>query len=88
MAGKLKKGLRCSSSCVTKDHRTFGECMRSKHLNLNPNLADTQRQKRWDRELDNYEAARKQGVEPKGTSQKMVDEAMKISEATGVAYQA
>lgn len=88
MAGKLKKGLRCSSSCVTKDHRTFGECMRSKHLNLNPNLADTQRQKRWDRELDSYEAARKQGVEPKGTSQKMVDEAMKISEATGVAYQA
>lgn len=62
--------------------------MRSKNLNLNPNLADTQRQKRWDRELDNYESARKQGVEPKGTSQKMVDEAMKISEATGVAYQA
>lgn len=88
MAGKFKKGARCSSACVTRDHRTFGECMRSKNLNLNPNLADTQRQKDWDRELDFYDSARSQGVEPRGTKRHLVEEAMNTSEATGVAYQA
>ncbi len=88
MAGKFKKGARCSSACITRDHRTFGECMRSKNLNLNPNLADTQRQKEWDSELDFYESAVNQGVQPRGTGRKLVEEAMTTSEATGVAYQA
>lgn len=86
MAGKLKRGLRCSSACLTKDHRTFGECMRSKSVRLTPNLSDTSKQKQWDRELDNYEAARAQGVEPAGTSQKKIDEAMRQSDASGVAF--
>jgi hypothetical protein len=84
----MKKGARCSVTCASKNHRTFGECMRSKNFRLNPNLADTGKQKAWDRELDSYEAARNQGVEPRGTSQKLIDEAMRTSEATGVAYQA
>jgi hypothetical protein len=88
MAGKLKKGLRCSSACVTKDHRTFGECMRSKSIRLTPNLSDTGAQKAWDKELDSYDSARRQGVEPRGTKQKLIDEAMQTSEATGVAYKA
>lgn len=62
--------------------------MRSKNLNLNPNLSDTQRQKDWDGELDFYESAVNQGVQPRGTSRKLVEEAMNTSEATGVAYQA
>lgn len=88
MAGKLKKGLRCSSACLTRDHRTFGECMRSKALQLAPNLSDTQSQKTWDKELDSYESARRQGVEPRGTKQHLIDEAMRTSDATGVAYKA
>lgn len=88
MAGKFKKGARCSSACITKDHRTFGECMRSKNLNLNPNLSDTQRQKDWDSELNLYESAVSQGIQPRGTKRKLVEEAMNMSDATGVAYQA
>lgn len=88
MAGKLKKGARCSAACVTRDHRTFGECMRAKSIRLTPNLSDTKRQKDWDKELDNYESAVRQGVQPRGTKQPLIDEAMKASEATGVAYQA
>lgn len=90
MAGKLKKGLRCSSACLTKDHRTFGECMRAKSLRVSPNINDaySTKQKAWDRELDSYDAARRQGVEPRGTKQAQIDEAMKQSDATGVAYQA
>jgi hypothetical protein len=83
--GKFKN---CSSGCVTGYHASWGECVRGKSLRLNPNLSDTNAQKSWDKELDSYEAARRQGVEPRGTSQKLVDEAMRTSEATGVAYQA
>jgi hypothetical protein len=62
--------------------------MRSKSIRLTPNLSDTGIQKAWDKELDNYEAARAQGVEPGGTTKAKVDEAMRISDASGVAYQA
>jgi hypothetical protein len=60
--------------------------MRSKSIRLTPNLSDTNAQKAWDRELDSYEAARSQGVEPAGTTQKKIDEAMKQSDASGVAF--
>lgn len=87
MAGKFRKGARCSSACLTRDHRTFGECMRSKNLQLNPNLSDTGATKAWDSELESYRSARRQGVQPRGTTQPLIDEAMKISDATGQAYQ-
>ena len=87
MAGKLKKGARCSSTCATKDHRTFGECMRGKNLQLNPNLSNTGASKAWDAELSAYRDARAQGIQPAGTTAAKVREAVEISNATGVAYQ-
>ncbi len=86
MAGKLKKGARCSSACVTRDHRTFGECMRSKNLNLNPHLSETNVQKAWDSELDAYRDAVRQGVQPAGTKLSQTRKAMDISQRTGEAY--
>lgn len=56
--------------------------MRAKRLNLAPNLSNTGEQKQWDKELDAYESARRQGVEPEGTTMKKVDEAMRRAEAT------
>lgn len=50
-------------------------------MNLNPNLADTGRQKAWDRELDSYESAVRQGVQPDGTKQHQIDKAMQAAEA-------
>ncbi|ATW62477.1 hypothetical protein HWB39_gp59 [Streptomyces phage WRightOn] len=88
MAGKFKKGARCSSACLTKDHRTFGECMRAKNLNLNPNLADTGASKAWDGELQAYRDARAQGIQPAGTTMNKVREAVEISQTTGKAFQA
>lgn len=85
-ANQFKRGLRCSSACQTKDHRTFGECMRSKHLNLNPNLADTARSKQWDADLQYYRDARSQGIQPDGTTREKVRQAVEFSDATGVAY--
>lgn len=90
MAGKFKKGARCSGACQSKDHRTFGECMRAKNLKLSPAINDSygSSQKAWDKELDNYESAVRQGVQPRGTKQHLIDEAMKSSDSTGVAYEA
>ena len=76
----------CSSSCATGGHKTFGECMRAKNLHLTPNLSNTGVTKAWDSELESYRSARRQGVQPSGTTQKKIDEAMRISDATGVAF--
>lgn len=48
----------------------------------------TSRQKKWDKELNAYESAVKQGVQPEGTTMPKIEEAMRVSEATGVAYRA
>lgn len=75
-------GKNCSSGCPTRNHATWGECVRGKRLNLNPNLADTNVQKAWDKELDSYESAVRQGVQPDGTKQHLVDAAMRKAEAS------
>ena len=64
--------------------------MRAKGLQLSPavNGEYSAKQKAWDRELGSYESAVRQGVQPRGTKQRLIDEAMATSEATGVAYQA
>lgn len=71
--------VKCSSSCKTQDHKTWGECVRSKGLQLSPAVNDSysSRQRAWDRELDNYESATRQGLSPAGTKQKHIDAAIK-----------
>jgi hypothetical protein len=70
---------KCSSSCLTKDHKSWGECVRSKSLQLSPAVNDSygSRQKAWDKELDNYEKARSDGLNPAGTKQEHIDAAYK-----------
>lgn len=72
----------CSSSCPTQDHRTFGACLRAKNLQLSPQVNEgyAGNQKAWDRELDNYESAVRQGLEPRSTKQWAVDQAVKEAE--------
>lgn len=76
----------CSSSCKTQDHASWGECVRSKGVNIGPNLMATGAQKKWDSELENYRKARAQGVQPDGTTQAKIDYAMKKSDEVGAAY--
>lgn len=44
--------------------------------------------KKWNKELDAYKQARKQGIQPAGTSMKAVEESIKASETLGRAYNA
>lgn len=78
----VKRGKNCSSKCVTRDHRSFGECMRAKNIRLNPNLMEASAQKRWDSELDFYQSAKDQGLSPEGTTRKKVEQAFREAEAT------
>lgn len=72
----------CSSTCPTRDHKTYGECLRAKGIQLSPavNGEYGSRQKQWDKDLDHYDSARRQGVEPDGTQRWQVDKAMKEAE--------
>lgn len=85
--------MACASSCRTQDHSSYGECLRSKRVattgleSTNPSFA-TDRQKKWNKELDAYESAVKQGVQPEGTTMPKIQKAMEVSEKTGVAYRA
>ena len=73
---------KCSSACLTHDHKSFGECLRAKGIQLSPavNEGYAGNQKKWDRELDNYESAVRQGLEPRSTKQWAVDQAVKEAE--------
>ena len=76
------KGKNCSSACLTKDHATWGECVRSKGLQISPHINDAYNTKQsgWDRDLDHYESAVRQGVQPEGTQRHQVDAALKGAE--------
>ena len=73
----------CSSSCLSQDHATWGECVRAKGLHVSPAVNDnySTRQRAWDSELNNYESAVRQGVHPEGTKQSKIDKALKEADA-------
>jgi hypothetical protein len=81
------KQMACSSSCPTQDCPSYGACLRGKRLQV----ADIQahdyntRQKRG---LNDYVAARKDGLQPDGVFPAQVRRAREISDATGTPYRA
>jgi hypothetical protein len=85
--------MACASSCKTQDHASYGACLKSKRVattgleTTDPSFSMT-RQKKWDKELDAYEAAVRQGVQPEGTTMPKIEKAMRASEATGQPYRA
>lgn len=81
-----KSRKNCSSSCLTGGHKTWGECVRSKGLNIGPNLMGATANKRGEQELQAYRNAVAQGIQPAGTTMAKVEEAVRISNETGVAY--
>lgn len=83
---------KCSSGCRTQDHASYGECMRSKGagafgVSISKGFS-ADREKQWNRDLDAYSAARRQGIQPASTKRRDVDAAVAVSNATGQAWQA
>jgi hypothetical protein len=75
----------CRTGCRTRDHRSYGECLRASHIGVNLQVTPSNA---WDAELNAYASAKAQGVSPAGTTMAKVRQAMDISDATGVAYDA
>lgn len=85
-------GENCSSSCKTRDHQTYGECLRDKGLRVgycqSAKGLDATRSKSVENELQAYRDARRQGVQPAGTTMPKIRQAMELSEKAGKAYDA
>lgn len=80
---RRKSRKNCTSGCPTGGHASWGECMRAKSLRVSPNVNDSYstKQKAWDRELDSFESAVRQGVNPTGTKQHLIDKAIKEADS-------
>lgn len=75
----------CKCTWVAERHATWGECVRSKGIQVG-DLKGRKRNNAFDRSLDDYESARRQGIQPKTTTTRDVQAAVKASEETGVAF--
>lgn len=84
--------MSCRSGCPTQDHSSWGDCLRASNIQMNTgdannNLVNSNiTNKKWDKELQMYRDARKQGIQPDGTSTAKIQKALDISDKTGVAY--
>jgi hypothetical protein len=87
-ARKPKKGINCSSTCQTKSHYTFGECLKDKGIRAIGYQVSRGRDdlNRTDRELSAFRDAVNQGVQPDGTTKQKVEDAMILSNEKGAAY--
>lgn len=73
----------CTSGCLTQDHRTYGECLKSKAPKVA--TADTRKgdyafRSNWNQEIKEYRDARKQGIQPKTSSLKDIRQAVSASQ--------
>jgi len=75
----------CRSGCRTKDHQSWGECLRAANLTITP--ADSGA-KPHDFELQSYYDARRQGIQPASTKLEATRAAVAISEKRGTAFDA
>lgn len=82
----------CSSSCPTQDHATYGECLRAKNLRVgwaaSAKGLDLTKEKKWEKNLEDYRNVRKQGIQPASTSPASIRSAVAASDRTGTAYHA
>ena len=81
----------CTSSCKTKDHDSYGECLRSNtpmFVGVNPTKTgwDQDKVKKDEREIQSYWDATRQGIEPRSTRKKDIDAAVKLSNEAGKAF--
>lgn len=84
-----RKGKNCTSGCKTRDHSSWGECMRAKNAVVaycGIAGGDATAEKRWDNELSAYRDARKQGIQPDGTTMPKIEAALRASDKAGAAY--
>lgn len=75
----------CRTGCKTKDCGSYAQCLRNSQTQMGPMWTNS---KAVHSELDSYASARKQGIQPASTSSRDIENAVRLSDATGRAYDA
>lgn len=84
-----RKGQHCSTGCRTQNHKSWGECVKAKNAVIaysGVGGGDFTAQMKWDKELEAYRDARRQGIQPEGTTLRQVHDALDASDKAGAAY--
>ena len=79
----------CRSGCPTQDHANWGDFLRASNIQMNAGDAKhsaVTSSKKWDNRLQAYRDATAEGIEPRGTSWKAINEAKELSDKVGKAY--
>ena len=77
----------CRSGCLTQDHASWGECARAASFEVSNVEAHKYNQKLY-RQLDDYAAARKDGMQPETWRAKDVRAARAATDSLGTPYRA
>lgn len=84
--------MACRTGCLTKDHASYGECLRDAALRVGWGRShvgiDASMEKRKNRELDLYKQARAAGIQPATTKTPDIRKAFEVSEKAGAAFDA
>lgn len=82
--------MACRTGCATKNHASYHECLRDAGIRTSgasPSKGlDMTHRKAWDKELSDYREARRQGIQPDGTTKVKIEAAVKASDIAGAAY--
>lgn len=79
--------MACSSGCALQNHASWGECVRSKSLEV-ADVAAHKYNQAQNSQMNEYVKARYAGLQPKSVFKKDVDAAWRITEAQGSPYRA
>lgn len=89
---EVAKMSNCTSGCPTQTCESYAACLRGKGTRVaycdSANGRDATQQKRWDADLNAYRDARAQGIQPASTARSAVDNAVRISDSAGRAWDA
>lgn len=82
--------MNCRSGCKTKNHTSYAQCLQAARVTVTATI-NSPLQGVWDKtktDLAAYEAARRNGIQPGGTSKEKVLQAERASRALGRPYNA
>jgi hypothetical protein len=77
--------MACRTGCPTQDHPDWGTCLRAANIRIGDLTGNAPKVRK---ELDAYAAARKQGIQPAGTTLAQTRAAVDASNKVGAAYDA
>lgn len=84
--------MACRTGCLTKDHATYGDCLRAAAFRVGWGRShvgfDRSSEKRKERELAFYREARAAGVQPATTRTPDIAKALDVSAKAGAAFDA